>query len=86
LAGELLRDRNCGLKLSELFEPVYNVTDFSKLSIPFKCIGTDLETGNAVVMDHGNIVTAIRCKHGHTFRIYASQVRWKSCWWTGSGK
>jgi NTE family protein len=48
------------LKLSELFEPVYNINDFSKLSIPFKCIGTDLETGNAVVMDHGNIVTAIR--------------------------
>jgi len=48
------------LKLSELFEPVYNITDFSKLSIPYKCIGTDLETGNAVVMDHGNIVTAIR--------------------------
>src|SRR5205085_8747691 len=48
------------LKLSELFEPVYNVTDFSKLSIPFKCIGTDLSTGNAVQMDHGNIVNAIR--------------------------
>jgi NTE family protein len=48
------------LKLSELFEPVYNINEFSKLSIPFKCIGTDLETGNAVVMDHGNIVTAIR--------------------------
>jgi NTE family protein len=48
------------LKLSQLFEPVYNITDFNKLSIPYKCIGTDLETGNAVVMDHGNIVTAIR--------------------------
>ena len=48
------------LKLSEMFEPVYNINDFSKLSIPFKCIGTDIETGNAVTMDHGNIVTAIR--------------------------
>jgi NTE family protein len=48
------------LKFSEVFEPVYNITDFSKLPIPFKCIGTDLATGNAVVMDHGNIVTAIR--------------------------
>src|SRR6187551_328935 len=36
------------LKLSELFEPVYNITDFSKLPIPFKCIGTDMETGNSV--------------------------------------
>jgi NTE family protein len=56
----IIEGQELWLKLSELFEPVYNVTDFSKLSIPFKCIGTDLETGNAVVMDHGNIVTAIR--------------------------
>lgn len=48
------------LKLSQLFEPVYNITDFNNLPIPFKCIGTDLETGNAVEMNHGNIVTAIR--------------------------
>lgn len=48
------------LKLSELFAPVYNVTDFSKLSIPFKCFGTDVETGDAVTLDHGNIVTAVR--------------------------
>ncbi|MEO6167526.1 MAG: patatin-like phospholipase family protein [Chitinophagales bacterium] len=56
----IIEGQELWLTLSELFEPVYNVTDFSKLSIPFKCIGTDLETGNAVVMDHGNIVTAVR--------------------------
>ena len=48
------------LKLNEIFEPVYNIEDFSKLPIPFQCMGTDLETGNCVVMDHGNIVTAVR--------------------------
>jgi NTE family protein len=56
----IIEGQELWLKMSEVFEPVYNVTDFSKLSIPFKCIGTDLETGNAVVMDHGNIVNAIR--------------------------
>ena len=48
------------LKLSELFQPVYNITNFDKLSIPFACIGTDLATGNAVVMDQGNIIACIR--------------------------
>ncbi len=56
----IIEGQELWLKMSEMFEPVYNITDFSKLSIPFKCIGTDLATGNAVAMDHGNIVTAIR--------------------------
>src|SRR6267154_1831087 len=48
------------LKFQELFLPVYNIKDFSKLSIPFKCIATDVGTGEAVVLDRGEIVTAIR--------------------------
>lgn len=60
LGKGIIEGQELWLKFSEVFKPVYNITDFSKLSIPFKCIGTDLSTGNAVVMDHGNIVTAIR--------------------------
>jgi len=56
----IIEGQELWLKFSEVFRPVCNITDFSKLSIPFQCIGTDLATGNAVVMDHGNIVTAIR--------------------------
>lgn len=48
------------LKFSELFFPVYNIKDFSKLSIPFKCISADIETGEAVISDTGEIVTAVR--------------------------
>ena len=48
------------LKFSELFFPVYNIKDFSKFSIPFKCISADIETGEAVVSDSGEIVTAVR--------------------------
>jgi NTE family protein len=48
------------LKFSELFFPVYNIKDFSKLSIPFKCISADIETGEAVVSDSGEIITAVR--------------------------
>ena len=48
------------LKFSELFRPVYNIKDFSQFSIPFKCIATDISTGEAVVLDTGDIVTAVR--------------------------
>ncbi len=48
------------LKFQELFLPVYNLKDFSKFSIPFACIATDLSTGKAVVLDRGEIVTALR--------------------------
>jgi NTE family protein len=56
----IIEGQELWLKFSEVFQPVYNIHDFSKLPIPFKCIGTDLATGEAVEMDHGNIVTCIR--------------------------
>ena len=48
------------LKFQELFLPVYDIKDFSKFSIPFKCIATDISTGQVVVLDQGELVTAIR--------------------------
>jgi NTE family protein len=48
------------MKFSELFRPVYNIKDFSRFSIPFRCVATDVSTGEAVVMDSGDIVTAVR--------------------------
>lgn len=48
------------LKFSELFFPVYNIKDFGQFSIPFKCITADIETGEAVVLDSGEIITAVR--------------------------
>lgn len=48
------------LKFAELFFPVYNIKDFDQFSIPFKCISTDIETGEAVVSDSGEIVSAVR--------------------------
>ena len=48
------------LKFSELFRPVYGINDFSKFSIPFKCLATDISTGEAVELDTGDIVTAVR--------------------------
>src|SRR5688572_20433101 len=48
------------LKFADLFFPVYNIKDFSKFNIPFNCISADIETGEAVVSDSGEIVTAVR--------------------------
>jgi NTE family protein len=48
------------LKFSEFFFPVYNIKDFSKFPKAFKCIATDVSTGEPVVMDSGEIVSAVR--------------------------
>ena len=48
------------LKFSELFRPVYGIRDFTQFSIPFKCVATDISTGEAVVLDTGDIVSAVR--------------------------
>lgn len=56
----ILEGQELWLKFSELFFPVSEIKDFSRLSIPFKCIATDVGSGEAVVMDSGEIVSAIR--------------------------
>ncbi|MGE5108436.1 MAG: patatin-like phospholipase family protein [Sphingobacteriales bacterium] len=56
----LLEGQELWIKLSELLFPVYNQKDFSKFSIPFKCIATDVGSGEAVVMSKGDLITAIR--------------------------
>ena len=48
------------LKFSEFFFPVYNIKDFKKLPKGFRCIATDISNGQAVVMDSGEIVSAVR--------------------------
>ncbi len=56
----LIESEELWLKLSEVFFPVYDVRDFSKFSIPFKCVATDLATGRAIVHDKGDITRALR--------------------------
>ncbi len=46
--------------LETLLLPVHEITDFTKLPIPFKCIATNIETGNAMVLDHGNLAISVR--------------------------
>ncbi len=60
LPSGVLEAEELWLKFSELFFPVYNIKSFKDFSIPFKCIGADVATGEAVILDSGEIVTAIR--------------------------
>src|SRR5437867_2447613 len=46
--------------LQSYLVPVASVHDFSKLPIPFKAVAADIETGDAVVLDHGDLAEAIR--------------------------
>ena len=55
----LIKGQELSLKFAELFFHVYHLRDFNKLPIPFKCMATDLETGNLVILDTGNITTAL---------------------------
>jgi NTE family protein len=56
----VLQGQELWLKFSELFFPVHNLKDFSQFSIPFRCIGTDVSTGEAVVFKDGEITSAVR--------------------------
>ncbi len=60
LPSGVLESEELWLKFNELFFPVYGIKDFSKLSKGFKCIATDVSTGEGVVLDSGEIVSAIR--------------------------
>jgi NTE family protein len=56
----VLEGQELWLKFSELLFPVYKIKNFDSLDIPFKCIATDISTGEAVVLDSGEIVSAVR--------------------------
>ncbi len=51
-------------KLTQLLRratlPAASITRFDQLSTPFRAVATDLETGDPVVMDSGDLATALR--------------------------
>ena len=56
----ILEAEELWLKFDELYQPVYNVRDFNDLPRPFKCIATNIATGEAVVLDKGCLFSAVR--------------------------
>ena len=56
----VLEGQELWLRLAESFYPVHDIKDFDDFDIPFRCVGTDVGSGEAVVMGEGEIVSAIR--------------------------
>ena len=56
----LIQGQKLNQTLRKLTLPVARITDFNQLPTPFRAVATDLETGDAVVMDHGDLTSAVR--------------------------
>jgi len=56
----LTTGQNVNETLSNLFWPYLSVKDFGQLPIPFFCVATNLQNGEAHVFDHGSIADAVR--------------------------
>ncbi|PQJ75362.1 patatin-like phospholipase family protein [Polaribacter gangjinensis] len=60
LPRAISKGQNVTNLLLELFDASEEITDFSKLPIPFFCIATDVETGGEVVIEKGSLPMALR--------------------------
>jgi NTE family protein len=59
LPSSISRGQNVFNLLTKLTKDEWGINDFSKLPIPFYCIATNMETGEAVVLDKGNLAEAM---------------------------
>ena len=59
LPSSISRGQNVYNLLTKLTKDEWGINDFSKLPIPFYCIATNMETGEAVVLDKGNLAEAM---------------------------
>jgi NTE family protein len=59
LPSALSRGQNVYNLLYQLMLPVNHIDNFENLPIPFFCIATDIETGESLVMDKGNLAEAV---------------------------
>ncbi len=55
----LLRGQDLYLTLAEKLAVARSVRDFDNLPIPFRAVAADITTGRAVVLDRGDLVTAV---------------------------
>ncbi|MGB2683438.1 MAG: patatin-like phospholipase family protein [Olleya sp.] len=60
LPTALSKGQNTFNLLTKLLLHVSSEDDFSKLPIPFFCIATDVETGQQVILDKGNLPQAVK--------------------------
>lgn len=58
--GSMYQGQEIDLLLNRFFSPAYKTRDFNKFQTPFLCMGTNLFTGDAVVLNNGYLPMAIR--------------------------
>ena len=56
----LIQGQRLNQMLRRLTLPVARITNFDDLPTPFRAVATDLETGDAVIMDSGDLTSAMR--------------------------
>lgn len=56
----LIKGQNVENFLNSLYFDTNEISDFSKLPIPFACVATDVETGKEVVLSKGNLAESVR--------------------------
>jgi len=60
LKAAMYEGQEINLLVNRFYSPVYQEADFSKFQTPFLCIGTDLLTGDAILLEEGYLPMAIR--------------------------
>ena len=55
-----IEGQHLNLLLHDLVKHVSGIHDFDKLPIPYRAVAADVVTGDAVVMDHGDLAVAMR--------------------------
>lgn len=60
LPGGIIEGQKVDYLLSKLHWDAKDITDFSDLPIPFRCVATDIKTGDPVVLKSGDITDAVR--------------------------
>ncbi len=60
LPSGLIAGQNISKLLSRLTWPVHHLTDFRQLPTPFVCVATNLETGEAQILENGFLPEALR--------------------------
>ncbi len=56
----IIEGQQIELALDRLAYPGFDIEDFDKLSIPYRAIATDIETGKPFIIKNGNIARAMR--------------------------
>lgn len=60
LKEALHQGQETNLFLNRIYSPGYKIKDFSRFQTPFLCMGTELTTGDAILLDKGYLPMAIR--------------------------